>query len=151
MGGEKTLGANETILMSNVAPHVTELVIPNSGSFAGGRDRQTTIATMSSRMLTGQYFTCDSEACSSPAEARLGSRVAKTDLFSPLPSLSLSVFEDKWTPDNSFARLSSTDVANEEPRAPGGVPWAAMRGRHIFVTQRSCSGGCLIAFSERDE
>jgi pimeloyl-ACP methyl ester carboxylesterase len=46
IGGEKSFGSNEAIVMRNVADHVTELVIPNAGHWLMEEAPDTTIAAV---------------------------------------------------------------------------------------------------------
>ncbi|MCI0430253.1 MAG: alpha/beta hydrolase [Rhodospirillales bacterium] len=46
VGGEKSFGANEAVVMRNAAVNVTELVIPNSGHWLMEEQRATTIAAI---------------------------------------------------------------------------------------------------------
>jgi pimeloyl-ACP methyl ester carboxylesterase len=46
IGGEKSFGANEAIVMRNAADHVTELVIPNAGHWLMEESPDTTIAAV---------------------------------------------------------------------------------------------------------
>jgi pimeloyl-ACP methyl ester carboxylesterase len=52
VGGEKSFGANEAVVMRNAAVTVTELVIPNSGHWLMEEEPAATIAAVRAFLLS---------------------------------------------------------------------------------------------------